>query len=566
MTRVAIIGAGPAGLMVFKRLVELDRKDIAIQIFEASSEIGRGMPYSAAGASREHVTNVSADELPEMNQMLDDWILRVPDETLAEFDITKENFHEKKVVPRLLFGHYLSDQFKSFIERAKQNGIDVKVHFNSHVNDIIDQPSENHVEVRTAEGQQIQVDCAVICTGHYWKKNYEDIAHGYFDSPYPPSKLAKQFNHKVVIRGSSLTAIDAIKTIAKNNGEFRWHGNKYIFERDKATPKFFIEMHSREGLLPSLRVHMDEPHIDSKSLFDEDAIAKNMKDNGGFLQLDFLFEEGFKKPLAKSAMAFYEQIKYMSIEQFVDEMMSYRDRVPAFDLLKNEYVQSLESIRDEEAVPWKEMLASLSFAINYPAKYLSAEDMLRLKDLLMPLIAVVIAFIPQSSCETLLALHEAKCLDLVIDGEGGSVEVDDAKNIFYITKEGSKTDRQQCQTFIDCIGQKHFNIDDFPFLSLVENGTVCGARLEFKSEEEAKKLLEEEHPDVEQVGNKFFLKVPGVAIDDSFRVVNRNGESNDRVFLLAVPYIGGYNPDYSGLDFCEQASKRAVAEIFPIEN
>ncbi len=566
MIRVAIIGAGPAGLMVFKRLVALDRKDIAIQIFEASSEIGRGMPYSAAGASHEHVTNVSADELPEMNQMLDDWILRVPDETLAEFGITKEKFHEKKVVPRLLFGHYLSDQFKMLIEKAEKNGIDVKVHFNSHVNDIVDQPSQNLVEVRTAEGQQFQFDYAVICTGHYWKKQYEDIAHGYFDSPYPPSKLANQFNHKVVIRGSSLTAIDAIKTIAKNNGKFLWRDNKYIFERDDATPDFFIEMHSREGLLPSLRVHMDEPHIDSKSLFDDHAIAKNMKDNGGFLELDFLFEEGFKKPLAKSSPAFYAHIKDMSIERFVDEMMSYRDRLPAFDLMRKEYVQSLKSIRDEEPVPWKEMLASLSFALNYPAKYLSAEDMIRLKDSLMPLIAVVIAFIPQSSCETLLALYEAKCLDLVIDGDGGSVEVDDSKNIFYITKDGSKINRQQCQTFIDCIGQKHFNIDDFPFLSLVSNDTVCGARLEFKSEEEAKKVLKKDPGLVVQVGKKYYLKVPGIAIDDNFRVVNVDGESNNRVFLLAVPYIGGYNPDYSGLDFCEQASKRAVDKIFPENN
>jgi hypothetical protein len=24
---------------------------------------------------------------------------------------------------------------------------------------------------------------------------------------------------------------------------------------------------------------------------------------------------------------------------------------------------------------------------------------------------------------------------------------------------------------------------------------------------------------------------------------------------MALPYIGGFNPDYSGLDFCEQASE-----------
>lgn len=31
--------------------------------------------------------------------------------------------------------------------------------------------------------------------------------------------------------------------------------------------------------------------------------------------------------------------------------------------------------------------------------------------------------------------------------------------------------------------------------------------------------------------------------------------------MMAVPYIAGYNPDYSGLDFCEAASKFIVESI-----
>jgi hypothetical protein len=30
---------------------------------------------------------------------------------------------------------------------------------------------------------------------------------------------------------------------------------------------------------------------------------------------------------------------------------------------------------------------------------------------------------------------------------------------------------------------------------------------------------------------------------------------------MAVPFMGGYNPDYSGLDFCEHASAKVVASI-----
>ena len=53
------------------------------------------------------------------------------------------------------------------------------------------------------------------------------------------------------------------------------------------------------------------------------------------------------------------------------------------------------------------MLAVLSFAMNYPVRYFSAEFMQRLQKDLMPLISIVIAFMPQGSAEEMLALNEA---------------------------------------------------------------------------------------------------------------------------------------------------------------
>ena len=67
----------------------------------------------------------------------------------------------------------------------------------------------------------------------------------------------------------------------------------------------------------------------------------------------------------------------------------------------------------------------------------------------------------------------------------------------------------------------------------------------------------------DEQGN-YWLNVPGITINDSFQVVDNYGASNDRIFVMAVPYIGGYNPDYSGLDFGEAASARIVSSI--IEN
>jgi len=549
--------------MVFNRLVAIGDNHVEIDIFESSSIAGSGMPYSFVGALNEHVTNVSADEIPELAKMLDTWILQLPTETLEEFGIEREKFHEKKVVPRLLFGRYLAAQFKTLLAQAEECGIKVALHMNTTITDVVDMPDRNCVSLRTQTTRMNDFDHVILCTGHHWQKVHELTTEGYFDSPYPPSKLARTFNHKVVVRGSSLTAIDAIKTMAKNNGSFYWENDRYVFKRHADSPKFFIEMHSRDGLLPSARVHMEQPHVDTKSLIAADKLAENMGRNDGFLELDFLFEQGFKLPLAETSPKFYELIREMSIEQFVDEMMTYRESASAFDLLKQEYIESLKSIRREQAVPWKEMLASLSFAMNYPAKHLSAEDMLRLREHLMPLISVVIAFVPQSSCETLLALYDAGCLDLISDGQGGEVEINDKKQIGYKTKDSSAAEKQMiCETFIDCIGQKHFNIDDFPFKSLIRDGSVCGARLKFKSSQKAQRLLDEGDKEIDREGGEFYLRVPGLAISDAFQVIGKTGQPNQRIYLMAVPYIGGFNPDYSGLDFCEQASKRIVDDIF----
>jgi epoxyqueuosine reductase QueG len=52
-------------------------------------------------------------------------------------------------------------------------------------------------------------------------------------------------------------------------------------------------------------------------------------------------------------------------------MMSLRENLDAFTLFKAEYAEAEKSIRLEQSVHWKEMLAVLSFAMNYPAKHFS---------------------------------------------------------------------------------------------------------------------------------------------------------------------------------------------------
>jgi uncharacterized NAD(P)/FAD-binding protein YdhS len=552
--RVAILGGGPSGLFMFKRLVDSGLDNLEIDIFEKKQQLGAGMPYSTSGANEEHITNVSGNEIPLLVTPISEWIKTVPAQTLERFHIT-DKFNDFRVLPRLLFGQYLSAQFDLLRKMADAAGISHQVYFKSTVTDIIDHGSKVAVEINGSALNNY--DQVIICTGHNWPLRHEGIVPGYFDSPYPPSKLALKLNHPVAVKGSSLTAVDAVRTLARHHGKFEGDKKHTTYQLNPEHPEFKIVLHTRNGMLPALRFHLDDSHLENDALLTPDEIAAHIAANDGFLSLDFVFEKDFKEIFRDKEPEFYQHIKYMCLEDFVADMMELRERLDPFQLLRAEYAEAEKSIKRKQSVYWKEMLGVLSFAMNYPAKHLSAEDMQRLQQVLLPLISIVIAYIPQSSTEELLALHEAGILDIVPVGEDSKVEAQGGGGILYHYDD--KADFYN--TFVDCVGQPHLSYKEFPFKSLLDSKSVSPARLKFRSSAAGQKAMAE-GKDVEiDARGAYFLHVSGITINDCFQVVDQYGAYNERIYIMAVPYIGGYNPDYSGLDFCEEASAAIIKSI-----
>jgi hypothetical protein len=316
-------------------------------------------------------------------------------------------------------------------------------------------------------------------------------------------------------------------------------------------------MHSREGLLPAVRFHLEDPHLSKDGTLNKARMQAHRKQNDGFMSLDFLFEKNFKAMFRSKHADFYERIKDIGLEAFVATMMELREHVEPFHLLKAEYVEAERSIKRKESVYWKEALAILSFTMNYPAKYLSAEDDLRLQKVLMPLISIVIAFVPQSSCEEILALHQAGVLSIIAVGADSKVEPNKKGGaIYHYTDEDGRHQAITYKTFVDCVGQPHLNVDDLPYKSLLRKHTVSPAKLKFKDPAAGQAALQNgnDHVETDDKGN-YYLQVPGIAINDNYQPVDEYGAYNERIYMMAVPYIGGFNPDYSGLDFCEAASE-----------
>jgi uncharacterized NAD(P)/FAD-binding protein YdhS len=560
--QVAILGGGPSGLFMFKRLIESGRTDIEITIFEQRDFVGAGMPYSKAGASDEHITNVSSNEIPLLVTSITDWIKSVPKDTLDKFNIDSNCFNEYKVLPRLLFGQYLTAQFRLLEKLAKENGIVYQVQYHSQITDIIDHPEKEAIVVEVNGEELYEFHHLVICIGHQWPMRLENKIPGYFDSPYPPEKIAMVCNHPVALKGSSLTAVDAIRTLARHNGTFKKNkqGELY-YQLSDHSEHFKLIMHTRNGMLPAVRFHLEDSHLTNRSVLDSEEIKAHIAGNNGFLSLDFMFEQDFKAPIREKEPKFYEKIKDMVMEEFVAAMLKLREELDPFQLLQAEYAEAEKSIQRKESVYWKEMLGVLSFTLNYPAKYLSAEDMLRLQQTLMPLISIVIAYIPQSSCEEMLALREAGVLDLISVGEESNVEpVAEGGVIYHYTSENGQPQSVPFVTYIDCVGQPQLDFGDFPFKSLVRSKTVSSARMKFSSAVAGEKAIAD-GKEVTLLNGNYYLNVSGIAINDNFQVLDDYGALNDRIYMMAVPYISGFNPDYSGLDFSEAASSAIVKRL-----
>ncbi|OAQ39820.1 hypothetical protein A5893_09600 [Pedobacter psychrophilus] len=559
--KIAIIGGGPSALFMYKRLIEAEDKNYDIHIFERKNKLGAGMPYSEEGASAEHITNVSDNEIPEIVCSIEDWVKTNPP-LATEFKINPSNFNEYKVLPRLLFGNYLTAQFGLLLDKAKAEEIDTTLHLSVIVKDLIYKEQLNEVWLKT-DNETLVFDTVIICIGHNWPKKFEGKIDGYYDSPYPPSKLNLQVNHPIAIKGSSLTAIDAIRTLSRHNGYFdKDEKGMQQYHLNKESEGFKIMMHSRNGFLPAIRFHLEDSHLQNSSLLTAEEIAENRKLNNGFLSLDYIFEQDFKELFKEKEPEFYHQIKNSNLEEFVEQMFALREQEDTFELFKAEYLEAEQSIKRKKSVYWKELLGVLSFAMNQPAKHFSAEDTMRLQKHLMPLISLVIAYVPQSSCEDLMALHKAGFLDIVSVGDDGEVIPQQNGGIIYSYQDkNNKPVENYFKTYIDCVGQAHLSYEDFPFKSFVEDNTISQALIKFKSAEIGKSELDKNPEKVIFYSGDYYLKVSGITINDHFQIVDQYGAFNKSIYIMAVPYISGFNPDYSGLDFCESASEKIMESI-----
>lgn len=566
---IALIGGGPAALFALKHILLQNIRPETIYIFEKNERLGAGMPYSSHGADHEHVANVSANELPELYE---DFVTYIKKHYPSDFPEFVENgaVNEYEVIPRLLLGNYLEAQFKNYIHLARKSGIEIQIHTHTSVQDIVKKENDDYFTVVTENGSY-EASVTIICTGHFWPLTHEQKQPGWYDSPYPPSKFNYSADYPVAIRGTSLTAIDAVKTLARRNGKFVHEGKELKYELNNDSKNFSISLFSLRGFLPALRFHSEEDAYSENWIMSLEDIYEYKKSHGGFVDLDYVYHLHFIQPLKRKKPEFYEEIKDLSMEEFVDKMLKIRDELDSFELFKAEYAEAEKSIHRHQSIAWKETLSAFSYAVNYPAKHFSAEDMLRLRKSLLPLISVIIASLPQSSYREVIALYNAGLIRLVSVDENSYIEPHEEQGaVYHYNGSNGQHTSEHYKLYVDAIGQQPVQFNDVPFDGLKQNGLISSGYLKFKNLDRAKAAYQEDSRNIiETDTDQYYLRVKGLNINDYFQALDYYGKTIPDLFIMAVPYIAGLNPDYSGLDFCDTAAKRiadALVDIIKIRD
>lgn len=569
MKNIAIIGSGATSIYLLKYLLDkmsiLKKEIYSISIFEKNTILGMGMPYNPITTDLYNLSNISSEELPQLEITFEDWLKKQSVTFLKKLEIEKDNISKSEVYNRLALGQYLQSQYQSIIQNIKDFGIQCIEYPNTEIIDITYDNTTKMVSLHTSI-KVYEFDKVIIATGHQWKDDDQE-KNGFYASPWPIHKILPQkgtfHNFTIGTLGASLSAFDVVSSLSRRHGKFITDSKgNYTYQPYKGTDNFKIVMHAAHGWLPHLQYEQEEPireiyrHFDRKALF-------NALDKDGFLTLSTYFTKFCVPALSKA----FQKDKLMQLSKkitntdytfkdFVTDMADEHEYENAFEGMREEMKQASVSITKNKPIHWKEVIDDLMYALNFHAELLPAEDHIFFRKEIMPFLMNVIAAMPIPSAKILLALYDAKKIEIV----PGYVNILESKD--FTTIEVTHNDQQTVhlyQMFINCSGQSAIRVDDYPFPSLVKEGHVTPPQITFKKNPDTMELTSDDEEKITIKENTPFYELPGITITSSYCLVDANGDTIEAIQDISFTHSSGLRPYSYGLQACSATSEIVVA-------
>ncbi len=227
---VLIVGGGTAGLSTFvhlvKNAIKEGKSNFTIRIVEKNATVGSGLPWNPAQPLTLRVNDPNNEMIIIQNSKEEkedfvNWLHanaarlkdRYPHKLIEELIIGKDRF-----APRCIFGEYCEDKLKEYKQKAELHGIKVRIDVNTEMVDA-KQDSQDTWRLKSNKGGYYRAQNLVLTVGHMPSDKYIHLNSlpQFYSSPWTVMS-AKNISdipgdQAVVILGSGLTAIDAVKLL-----------------------------------------------------------------------------------------------------------------------------------------------------------------------------------------------------------------------------------------------------------------------------------------------------------------------------------------------------------------
>ena len=543
--KIAIVGSGPTAIYALQHLTSA-LQPLNITVFEAQTEAGTGSPYRPALNDKAMLSNIASLEIPSITETLVDWLTRQPDSELVRMEVVRSQINERAFFPRLVLGEFFRDQFNRLLASARRLGHVVDVHTNACVVDIVLQRDDIRLEVQTVESGLIHhsFDYVVMATGHRWP-NETQPKPGYFTSPWPASALQEIGNCSVGIRGTSLSAIDALVAVASAHGSFLADAAGALrYYPQAGSENFHVTLMSRKGLLPEADFYHPVPYLPLVHCTREAVKALVQSKRSDLLDAAF---ELFSAELVECDPDYAAKINLsaLTIETFGEAYFAERDAKDPFTWAAQNLAEAKANQIAKVTVPWRYAILRMHEVFALIVPHFAAEDLARFHKHMKHVFADDYATVPHVSIERILAIRLEGKLDIlklgndyVLDADGpnpGAVLIYDNRKVVF-------------EAFIEAIGQDTLSAPDLPFPSLLQKGAV-------------REALVPEGPDLASgaaSGEK--VETKGLALDSKFRPVITAPLCNN-LFCLSLPFLLHQFPFVQGITSSSDLAEIVADEI-----
>lgn len=517
--RVAIVGAGPTALYALQELINC-RSPLKVVMFESSDIAGKGTPYQRGINHPAMLSNIPSVEIPALPENLLDWLRRQPARYFDAFDIDRACLSDRAFYPRVVLGDYFRAQLQAIICKDEAARHEIVIREGVEVLDIA--PIGDRFAVRAAEpaGEDI-FEHVIIATGHGFPSAPE-TGPGYFEAPWPATALRSIPPGRIGILGTSLSAIDAVMTIATSFGRFVRTPEKDL-EYVSDGNDFQVTMMSRKGLLPEADFYFPIPY-EEPTICTAQAVSERIALGSSGL-LDDVFDL-FRRELAHADPDYAERIglEDLTADTFAEAYFGVRDQFDPFEWAQANLAEAKRNYARRHKVAWRYAILISHEIIETAVTSFTADDLTRFNRSFKSIFADDYATVPHLSIERLLALHRAGRLEIIGLGDQATVSTDGRERGAAVSGAAGEL---QFDTFIDATGQKSLSADELPFPSLKRHGLVAPALT------------------VTQRGS--LRRTGGIDVDASYRPLIAGVRPVRRLYVPAVSYLLHKQPFVQGI-------------------